>query len=170
MAKRGKPRKNLTGMYFGKLHVIGDADRPAYVLCECECGQRKEILRQSLLVTKNPTRSCGCIRKEKAKEMGLKYGKERHRALKEMSVEFKTDFNILELKTPYKNNTSGFKGVCFNKRRQTYQAYICVQGKRFHLGWYPTLESAVEARKAAEEKYHKPLIEAKNMAERAKLG
>ncbi len=33
-----------------------------------------------------------------------------------------------------RNNTSGFKGVCFNKRRGKWLAYITAQGRRLYLG------------------------------------
>jgi hypothetical protein len=42
-------------------------------------------------------------------------------------------------------NTSGFKGVCFNKRLKKFQAAIRVRGKIRHLGLYPTAEEAAAA-------------------------
>ena len=33
-----------------------------------------------------------------------------------------------------RNNTSGFKGVCFNKRRGKWLAYITVRNRRLYLG------------------------------------
>lgn len=49
-------------------------------------------------------------------------------------------------------NTSGVKGVSLEKKTGLWKAYIKVGGKQTHLGRFPTLEEAAEARriKAAE--------------------
>lgn len=47
----------------------------------------------------------------------------------------------------YKHNTSGFRGVCFNKRDNKWQTTIMVNGKTKFLGLFPT---ALEAGKAYE--------------------
>lgn len=41
-----------------------------------------------------------------------------------------------------KSNTTGFKGVCFNKRVQKFQAQIRYSGKRRYLGLFSTAEDA----------------------------
>ena len=41
-----------------------------------------------------------------------------------------------------KTNTSGFKGVSFDKNTNKYQARININGKRKHLGYYKTPEEA----------------------------
>jgi hypothetical protein len=38
------------------------------------------------------------------------------------------------------DNTSGFKGVCWSKRHQKWEAKIKLNGKRKHLGYYHTPE------------------------------
>ena len=48
-----------------------------------------------------------------------------------------------------KNNKSGFKGVCFNKQHNKYQAQININCKKKHIGYF---ESAEEASKAYEAK------------------
>lgn len=45
----------------------------------------------------------------------------------------------------YRNNTSGFKGVCFRKDRQDWQAHIQVDKKKVHLGFFSTAEEAAAA-------------------------
>ena len=43
-----------------------------------------------------------------------------------------------------KNNTSGFKGVCYYKKNNKYVAYIKVNRKRIHLGYFQTaVEGAI---------------------------
>lgn len=51
-------------------------------------------------------------------------------------------------------NKSGVRGVCFCKRTEKWQALIWDgNGKRIHLGRFPTVEAAAAARKEAEDKY-----------------
>lgn len=57
-----------------------------------------------------------------------------------------------------KRSTTGIKGVHFIKRNNKYIATIGVNNQQIHLGTFNTKEEAMVARKAAEEKYHKPLL------------
>lgn len=54
-----------------------------------------------------------------------------------------------------KNNTSGFKGVSWNKQAKKWRAQIWFDGKSHHLGFSDTPEAAHEAYKAAAMKLHK---------------
>lgn len=54
-----------------------------------------------------------------------------------------------------KNNTSGYKGVCFNKNRNKWQSYIKLNSKIIHLGYFSTAELAYEAYCKAVPIYHK---------------
>lgn len=59
----GAPIRELTNMKFGKLTVLYFTKCKggyAHWLCECECGQYKEVRGHSLI--NNNTKSCGCIR------------------------------------------------------------------------------------------------------------
>lgn len=53
-------------------------------------------------------------------------------------------------KRQHPNNTSGITGVAYNKRKDTYMAYINKDSKRKYLGTYKTKQEAVEARLEAE--------------------
>lgn len=53
-----------------------------------------------------------------------------------------------------KDNTTGYKGVCYRPKFKDYVAYINVNGKRIHLKTYRNVEDAIKARKEAELKYH----------------
>jgi len=55
----------------------------------------------------------------------------------------------------YKNNTSGFSGVCFLSKLNRYLAVIKINNKSIYLGKYKTLDEAVKVRKEAELKYFK---------------
>ena len=68
-------REDLTGKTFGKLTALREvasiptkSGRLRAWLCRCECG-REVVVRHSNL-TRKVTRSCGCLRKEKAKKRG----------------------------------------------------------------------------------------------------
>jgi hypothetical protein len=45
----------------------------------------------------------------------------------------------------YKNNTSGYKGVSFNKSLQKYSAQMRVNDVKKHLGYFDTVELAKQA-------------------------
>lgn len=57
-------------------------------------------------------------------------------------------------KTKHKNNTSGHTGVVWHKREQQWRARIRLNGKDIYLGGFPDIQSAIDARKQAEAKYH----------------
>lgn len=51
-----------------------------------------------------------------------------------------------------KNNKTGLMGVCWDKRRSKWVAYIDDSGKRIHIGYYEDIEEAKEARLAHQKK------------------
>lgn len=53
-----------------------------------------------------------------------------------------------------KSNSTGFKGVYFEKGRGKFVAQIRVSGKRLHLGRFETAELAYEAYRQAARQYH----------------
>ena len=53
------------------------------------------------------------------------------------------------------SNTSGFKGVSFNKQKNKYEARIRVNGQRIRLGFYDSAEDAGRAYEEAAKLYHK---------------
>ena len=65
--------------------------------------------------------------------------------------------NIVASKT-YSNNTSGRKGVHFDKSRNKWCARLTVNNKDYFLGRFDAFEEAVLAREAAERKYHEGFI------------
>ena len=52
-----------------------------------------------------------------------------------------------------KHSKSQIKGVHYDRKRRTWQAYIDHEGKRRHLGRHPTSDLATAARKSAEADY-----------------
>lgn len=65
----------------------------------------------------------------------------------------KSDFRFSNLKPvksrttlkTYKSNTSGFKGVFFDKNTQKYRACVSIDGKRHYFGYHQTAELAHQA-------------------------
>ena len=51
-----------------------------------------------------------------------------------------------------KDNKSGFKGVCWDKSKNMFAAYISVNSKRILVGTFKTIKEAIEERKKAESK------------------
>ena len=145
------------GDRFGKLTVI-DIDGK-YAICKCECGNTKSIRKTSLTLKKCPTRSCGCIQKQVAHNIGNKTIVENGKRQIQRNMAYNTNFQVITQDKPPVNNTSGVKGVSWNKEKEAWDAYINIHGKRIRLGRYAKFEDAVKARKQAEEEYFKPLIE-----------
>ena len=65
---------------------------------------------------------------------------------------------LVAAKEPRSDNTSGHTGVCFDKRRNVWIAYINFQNKRINLGSFKGKEEAICARKYAEAQLHDPVI------------
>lgn len=61
--------------------------------------------------------------------------------------------NGKNLKT-YSANTTGYKGVAFDKKAKKYRAYVSVDKKLKHLGFFDLIEDAIKTRKEAEEKFY----------------
>ena len=57
--------------------------------------------------------------------------------------------NTMNTKIP-SNNTSGVKGVCWDKSRNLWEAYIKINQRKKHLGRFINFQDAVNARKQAE--------------------
>ncbi len=53
-----------------------------------------------------------------------------------------------------RKNTSGFKGVLWDKRKSKWRAEITVSGKLIHLGYFDDIVEAAEVREAGSKKYH----------------
>ena len=65
-----------------------------------------------------------------------------------------------------KRNTSGYRGVSWDKVRKKWVAMLYVKGKCFNLGGYITIEDAAEARNTAALKYHGKFARLNNVPSR----
>lgn len=156
---------NIVGKKFGRLTVVkNEVTRPGYVVCQCDCGNTA-VIRASSLTKTQPTRSCGCLRKEIVSAIGKRTIHSNSMAQIAANMAYNTNFQVIENKALPKNNKSGYKGVWFDATRGVYEAYITVHRRRRSLGKFNHIEDAVKARRTAEEALFAPLIEAKQEAE-----
>ncbi len=66
--------KDLTGMTFGRLTVLGfdhknPVDRCAYWKCQCSCQNKTIVVVKSSNLLNGNSKSCGCLQKDKMHEM-----------------------------------------------------------------------------------------------------
>jgi len=157
MVKRIDSRRiDLTGQQFGDLIVLGLSDkRNKYntLLWECQCRCGKIIYVAGGSLRAGHYKSCGCKHAEK-RDHGVK----EHIKTDRVDGTRKT---ALKAKL-HKNNKSGHKGVLWLESRQKWKAYIGYKGKQITLGYFSNKDDAIQARKLAEEKYHKPYLEDNN--------
>lgn len=70
--------RNIAGQRLGRLSVIDFEKRngKTYWKCRCDCGKTTSVISGALTRSNKPTRSCGCLAIEKAKETksNLKHG------------------------------------------------------------------------------------------------
>lgn len=149
-----KDRKDITNKKYGRLVAIKSTEkvRDKSVVWEfkCECGNTvyytvKEVKHK---------KSCGCLRKEK----GTIKQKEIFKIYSEKNLKEGTSLDRISNNKLLKNNKSGIKGVHYDSKKCKWVAQITFKGKLHYLGRYNNIENAVKARKAAEEKYFKPII------------
>ncbi|BDR66982.1 AP2 domain-containing protein [Clostridium tetani] len=149
------------GERFGRLIVLARAENDkhghAQWLCKCDCGNEKVVVSNNLI--SGNTRSCGCGEWENRKRNGRRCVTSGDLKKANNKDRFKgTKINNITMKVP-KHNTSGYKGIYWNKEKKKWEVRIELQGKRKFLGYFDSKEDAIKARKEAEEKYFKPIIE-----------
>lgn len=75
--------QDLTGQKFGKLTVIScvsEIGESAKYNCKCECGN--SVIAYGHNLVSGTTKSCGCIRRNKARNLKFKHGKVKTRLYK----------------------------------------------------------------------------------------
>lgn len=154
--------KDLTGKRFGRLvakRLAFTKNGFAYWECKCDCG--KTAIVRGVLLSNGTTKSCGCYNNERVKKhVQSKEYKEKQKAF--MNIDRYKGTRITTIKPNRKlmsNNTSGQKGVTWDKSKKRWYVRLYLAGKVYHIGRFKNLDDAVMARKAAEEKYFHPVIE-----------
>lgn len=143
------PLKDWIGHKFGMLTVTSYAGKKNGVhfwKCRCECGNETTVNQSSL--KSGHTTSCGCQVKPVYEYKTLVDG---------TCVELLR--TALKKGTIAKNNTSGVRGVYWDKKRQNWVAQITFKGKTLYLGSFANIGEAATARKRAEERYFGEFLE-----------
>lgn len=148
-------RKDLTNRRFGMLvakYPVGIKNGCTAWHCECDC--EKSIVVESRELLNRERESCGCSKKEILR-------KNMEKALKkniDANIKEGTNISIISREKPIKSNTSGVTGVTYDKSRNKWLAQIEFKGRHVYLGRFKEKENAIKARKEAEEKYFKPIV------------
>ena len=155
MSRALPTKENLIGRRFGKLEVIGRSDKrgsrgartvPLWE-CRCECGA---ICYKATDTLTNPEISmCNdCVGK---------YATEKARA----KAGFVDGTQISKIRSTklIATNTSGCRGVYFDKNTGKWRARLKFKGKQMNFGSYTNFKDAVKARKEAEQKYWSKYID-----------
>lgn len=118
--------------------------------CRCDCGKTVYVGARRL-VEKN-TKSCGCLQKD-VRDKQIDYFR-RMAAVDSVGGTRLSHLNH----TRYGHNTSGVRGVSWNKASGKWMATITFQKKTYYLGVYQKKEAVVLARQTAEEILWKPFL------------
>lgn len=145
-------RQDITGERFDRLKAIcptEERDEAGSVVwkCICQCGNEVEYSVNQL--RSGRIHSCGCLYQETRK---ICY-KMRQDLQEHTSVSA-----LIASKKPNRNNTSGYTGVYLEKKTGRWQAYINLQKRRYYLGSYEDIATAVSIRAHAEKHFHDPII------------
>lgn len=176
--KETSTAKDLKGEKFGRLTVLEKVatdermdGKHAKWRCVCDCGNERTVASNSLI--RGTTKSCGCLQKEIARERlaknGVQADADMFRDAKDKGTEtyirkfVKEGTNLKNLDHALaKNNTSGVKGVYWDKSRNMWMAAIQFRKESIYLGRFKSKQDAINARKEAEKKYFDPIIEKYN--------
>lgn len=160
-------KKNLIGQKFNRLTVMSETQSKISAsskkiiqwLCKCDCGKLKIVSTTDL--QSGHVQSCGCLRREKSKNVRLK-------AKKYLKNNFVENTSLSQLQAKFKNNTSGVKGVFYDEINKCWVAVITFQKHVYKKSFKGLKEDenvknkAIRYRKFLEEKYFKPILDKYN--------
>ena len=153
-----KKSPDLTGKVFGRLTVLGRSDKrsprgkrtvPLWE-CRCECGN---ITYKAADTLNNSDESmCQACKGRIGSEI----------ARKAAGYVDGTQITRIMNMAPIATNTSGCRGVYYDRKSNKYRAQLKFKGKTMSFGSYSNFEDAVKARKAAEREYFGAFLEEVN--------
>ena len=154
-------RHDLTGQHIGKLTVLRRSDRTdsrgkrRVVLWECRCDCGAITYKATDILTndaQNSCAKCAAIHASKvARESAGYVGGTQISRIKDMK--------------PTSANSSGVRGVYYEKKANKWRARLRFKGKIMDFGSYERFEDAVAARKAAEKEYFGTFLEEHELQE-----
>lgn len=153
MKHQQKYGEEYIGVKLGRLTCIRKTDQKDGIgsfLWEFKCDCGKMTLTRMSRFIQGEVKSCGCLLKDGdpsklhhwQEEMSSKYGTLPHQLLMDKQS----------------NNTSGHKGITWDKANNKWRAYITLSGKSVRKR-FAHIEDAIEWRKEMENSLHKPIIE-----------
>jgi hypothetical protein len=155
---------NLIGTkkdHYTVIEFAGRYGNTAKWVCKCECGNT--FISTSSEIKKDKVISCGCIVSNRKKYS--------YHACKNTNIYYVDGTQIPKMfsNTCYRNNnTSGVKGVFFQKRDGSWYAKLTFKGIE-HRVRCDTKAEAIKARSALEREYYIPFIKKhKNVIEKVK--
>lgn len=149
-------KASIVGQRFGRLTVVAYGSSRRYCECLCDCG-KKCVVRADTLKC-GMTMSCDCLATEKRVESGKKIIAIANEKNIVDGVNVAAVKSALSCKNQ-SNNTSGHRGVCYDKSVGVYKAYIKFKGKQYYLGSSTDINKCVALRKEAEQKIFGDFIE-----------
>lgn len=150
-------KKNLLNQRFGRLVVIKETEKrmdngSIVWKCKCDCGNVIETSSKRL-TTKMIT-SCGCYQKERQQYS--------NRKLLHHQLIDGTNINIISKQTANSSNKTGTRGVHYSKIKKKWIATLTFKKKLVLNKSFDTKVEAIQARKEAENKYFKPILDKYN--------
>ncbi len=122
------PRKDMTGIKFGRLTVIEDAGKEPQGqmkwLCKCDCGNYSIVTGRNL--RRNHTTSCGCYMLERITKHG-------HNRPNQRTPEYTTWHSMMQRccnKKSQAYKTYGAKGIKVCKRWKDFKNFYADMGDR----------------------------------------
>ena len=139
---------DITGQRYHRLtvqyrHTQRSEDGSILWHCLCDCGNEIDVSYNALVY--GNMKSCGCRKKEHDQAL--------HGYLTHIAG---TSVDMLRSEKTPRNNTTGVKGVY--RIRGKYVAKIVFQKKQYVLGKFDDIQSAAEARAAAEETINRQVV------------
>ena len=118
-------------------------DKDGYIVANCNVDGRNTTIKMHRLVVDVLDNNDVCV--DHIRHINYDNRKSELRVVNNMQ-------NSMNTKTS-KNNTSGAKGVSWDKEKGKWEAYITVDGKRKHLGYFKEFEDAKKVRLKAEDEH-----------------
>ncbi len=146
---------DLAGRRFGRLVVVGRSDKrdprgartvPLWE-CRCDCGNITYKATDTL--TNSDFSMCN--------ECAPKYAAEKMR--ERAGFAGGTQISRIRSDKPIATNTSGVRGVQFDRRTGKWRARLRFKGKLMNFGSYSSFDDAVKARKEAEKQIYGAFFE-----------
>lgn len=130
-----------TGQRFGRLVAVNRAQSPSsrspHWLFRCDCGTEKVISVSAVINANSPTRSCGCFRREKARNFGRNFrthGEAGFNVTPEYQTWLAMRHRCRNPKVPGFKNYGG-RGIVVCDRWQTFENFLSDMGRRPDSGF-----------------------------------